>query len=109
MAAARISFLFPIRWMTGAEDKKFLGTNLINMIKRQLNDYDLDSLRLIPVYTVVIKIVSYKPLDISLTEKQVTTLLKPLFKHGKCIEVLYEFSQSREKKMLPVVDFQIYC
>ncbi len=108
MASPKITFLTPFRWFVDP-DRAFLGQNLQNKIIRFFPDpEEATRLRMVQAYAIKLVCHANRPVDVPLTAKQAQLLLKPIFSHGKCLDVDWEFVQAKSKTMLPVVDFQLF-
>ena len=104
----RISFLIPHRWLI-EPDRTYLGDNLRRKILGYFPDpEEAKDLRLIQQYYVKLICHAYKPVEISLTEKQLQLMLKPMFTNAKCLAVDWEYLQVKSKTVLAVFDFQLY-
>lgn len=101
-----ITFLLPYRMLT--EDRDFLGQNLITKIRAYVGEGDDLMLKKITAYSVALAQQGYKPVDVRMSARELTKLLKPVFPNGKCIDCESYFVQTRSKTMLPIIDVQIY-
>lgn len=102
----RITFLLPYRLLTA--DRDFLGANLVKRVQDFLGDGDEQVLRAVTVYQVVMNLQGYRPVPVSVSARELTRLLKPVFPNGKCLGSESLFVQTKSKTMLPVLDVQIF-
>ena len=103
-----ISFIVPYRWISDPKDRAFLGDNLAKRIKAIVGEDDLKVMKRITDYSVRLVTIGYRPVNIDLTTKQIQSLLKVVFPHGKCLELDEDYEHSKSKTSLPMIDFQIY-
>lgn len=120
MARPKVSFTFPYRWINDPEDRKFLGQNLINCIRKGgLKEiyqspsgtdqyFEQFGNRFISQYAVVLKYHSYQPVKIKLTKAQLEGFLKPFFTDAKLVQFQTFFVQTNNPTALPVMEMELY-
>lgn len=101
-----ITFLLPYRFLT--TDREYLGANMVSKIKKFMGEWDDRMFARVAAYSLVISQQGFKPVTVSVSARDVTKMLKPIFPNGKCISSDSFFVQTKSKTMLPVLDFQIY-
>ena len=115
----RHSAIFPYRWLTEPEDRKFLAKNLSRAIRNSglkevlatsSNDaYYADTAeQLVTTYVGRIKYHAFQPVPIPLTAKQLQLALKEAFPYGKCLGMDTFFVQGSDPQVLPVMELEIY-
>ena len=115
----KVSFTFPLRWLNDPEDRKYLGQNLVNSIRKgglkqiyQVSPADPYFQQFgnsfINSYAVVLKYHAYQPIKVKLTAKQLEPLLKPFFNEARLASYQTFFVQTNNPTALPVLEMEIY-
>src|SRR6185436_14673015 len=115
----KVSFTFPYRWINDPEDRKYLGQNLIQQIKRSGLKQVYQSSGTDPylqqhgnpfvfAYQAILKYHCYQPVKIKLTQTQLETYLKPFFGTAKCAAYNTFFVQTNNPPALPVMELELY-
>lgn len=113
----RSSFVFPYRWLSDPEDRKFFGENIIkNLNPGKLKEIYSTSANdpyfndfaqpYVQVYYVRIKTHAYQPVKVDLTKAQMQTYLKDAFPGAKCGGVEMFFVQGSNQQ--PMMEFELY-
>jgi len=108
VANPNVTFSIPLRLFQ--EDKQFLGVNLVNWIWKQAgHSEEVEQMfEDILSYRIVLAVHAYEPVKINLTATQIQRLLKSVFKNAKCLSVTVDYTQAKQKKMLPLIDFELF-
>lgn len=101
-----VNFLLPYRMFT--DDKEFLARNLVRKISVFMGEESVPLLKSVTAYRVMLYQQGYKPVTLSIAEREMQRMLKPVIPNGKCIGCETMFVQTKSKTMLPVVDFQLF-
>lgn len=104
----KISFVFPIRWIIDEEDKKFTGSNLQRKVEKIWGKENMNLLKRVVTYSVVVTVQAYKPTRLPLSATTMSKYLKSVFPNGKCLDFEVLYKQNRSQTSLPTLNIEIY-
>jgi len=103
----KISFLFPLRWLTDKQDREFLEKNLHRQIEHRVGADNMELLLNVFAYKATLVLYSYMPSKTPLTAPQLEKLLHPILQ-GKCMSLEYDFVQTKSKTMSPACELKLF-
>lgn len=101
-----VKFLLPERLFK--DERTSLHQTIVNRVKRELGVDRPDALSTIPFVSVQLNVIANKPINTSLTQQEISKIMKKVFTNAKVVLLDQDFTRSSSPQSLPIIEFRLF-